>query len=111
MNSTNIHRFGALSGDYQLATAPPIDVSGSKKALTGLVRFGAGRRSPPVGLRQGSVHELDYVISGRLRVDTASGSYEIRAGDVIVANPDEPHATTALEDSEIFFVLLDPLAT
>lgn len=103
-----VHRFPPLSGRYQVAAAPLVDVGGVRKVLTGLARIGAGVRSPPAGLRQGCASEIDYVVSGRLRVDTASGSYEIAAGDIVIEHPDEPHATTALEDSEIFFVLMDP---
>jgi hypothetical protein len=95
-------------GAYRVETAPPLDITGCSVAQTGIARFAAGRRSPTSGFKQGCIHEVDYVISGRLRVDTPSDTYEIRAGDVVVANPDEPHATTAIEDSEIFFVLLDP---
>jgi len=110
MTDTTVHRFAPMAGDYTVVTVPRLTLAGTREALTGLVRFGAGRRSPPAGLRQGCAREIDYVIRGRLRVDTATGSYEIAAGDVVVADPDEPHATTALEDSEIFFVLLDPVA-
>lgn len=103
-----VHRFPPLSGRYQVVTAPLLEVGGVRKVLTGLARIEAGVRSPPQGLRQGCASEVDYVVSGRLRVDTAAGSYEIAAGDIVVENPDEAHATTALEDSEIFFVLMDP---
>jgi quercetin dioxygenase-like cupin family protein len=104
-----VHRFQPLCGPYHVVTAPMIVVNGVRNVLTGLVRFEAGIRSPATGLRQGCASEVDYVVSGRLRVDTASGSYEISAGDIVIEHPDEPHATTALEDSEIFFVLMDPL--
>lgn len=65
-------------------------------------------RSPVVGMRSSAMHELGYVVSGRLRIDTAADSYEVAAGDLLTTSPAEEHSTTALEDSEIFFVLLDP---
>ena len=43
-----------------------------------------------------------------MRVDTASGSRMANAHDVIISSPAEKHATTALTDATIFFVLIDP---
>jgi quercetin dioxygenase-like cupin family protein len=60
-------------------------------------------------MRASGATELGYVVSGRLRIETASARFEVQAGDVLTSSPTEPHSTTALEDSEIFFVLLDPV--
>lgn len=105
----DIYRFHPLIGDYEVKIAPLLDVTGTTQVMTGVCRIAAGRRSPEQGFRQGCRHEVDYVIKGRLRVDTAERSWEVVAGDTLVASPDAPHATTALEDSEIFFVLMDPI--
>jgi quercetin dioxygenase-like cupin family protein len=102
------HRFPPLVGSYALATVPPVSIAGVTQALSGLVRFAAGKRSPDEGMRTSAVHELGYVVRGRVRIDTAHQSLEARAGDILVSSPTEPHSTTALEDSEIFFVLIDP---
>jgi quercetin dioxygenase-like cupin family protein len=48
------------------------------------------------------------IIEGRVRVDTQAGSRVVDAGSVIVSSPAEEHATTALEDTRIFYVLIDP---
>lgn len=105
----HVHRFPPLTGAYSLASVPSLSLNGASEAVTGLVHFGAGARSPENGMRVSAAHELGYVVSGRLRIDTAQSSYEVRAGDVLVASPALAHSTTALEDSEIFFVLLDPM--
>jgi len=47
-------------------------------------------------------------VRGRLLIETAQATYAAEAGDVLVTSPAEPHSTTAIEDSEIFFVLLAP---
>lgn len=78
------------------------------QAQIGLCRFEKGMRSPLLGMRSSAAHELGYVVSGRLRIDTADASYEVQAGDLLCTSPAQVHSTTALEDSEIFFVLLDP---
>lgn len=104
-----VHRFPPLTGAYALASVAPIALQGAAQVVTGLVRFCAGTRSPESGLACSAAHELGYVVRGRLRIDTAKASHEVHAGDVLVTSPAQAHSTTALEDSEIFFVLIDPL--
>lgn len=104
-----VHRFPPLTGAYSLSSVAPLSLNGATQAVTGLVRFGAGVRSPESGMRISAAHELGYVVSGRLRIDTVQSSYEVQAGDLLVASPTQAHSTTALEESEIFFVLLDPI--
>lgn len=107
-----VHRSSPLSGAYALATVPPLAFEPVGQALAGLVRIAAGTRSPDTGMRTSAAHEIGYVIRGRLRIDIAQQSQEVQTGDMLVMSPAVPHSTTALEDSEIFFVLLDPhLAT
>lgn len=104
-----VHRFAPLTGAYSLASVAPLALPQARQAVAGLVRFGAGMRSPQSGLACSAAHELGYVVRGRLRIDTAEASHEVQAGDVLVTSPAQAHSTTALEDSEIFFVLIDPL--
>jgi len=104
-----VHRFPTRSGPYEVSAAPILDVAPVSQAMVGLCYFGEGRRSPESGMRISGATELGYVVRGRLRIDTADAQFEVRAGDVLTSSPTEPHCTTALEDSEIFFVLLDPV--
>jgi quercetin dioxygenase-like cupin family protein len=103
-----VHHHAPLTGPYALVTLPPIAPAGAAPVLVGLVRFAAGTRSPEIGMRTSAKHELGYVVSGRLRIDTEHASFEACAGNMLSSSPTEPHSTTALEDSEIFFVLIDP---
>lgn len=103
-----VHRQAPLTVPYALVTLPPIASPGAAPVLAGLVRFAAGTRSPEVGMRTSAKHELGYVVSGRIRIDTERASFEACAGDMLSSSPTEPHGTTALEDTEIFFVLIDP---
>lgn len=93
-----------------MASVPVLNLDQASQAAPGLVRIAAGTRSPLTGLRASAAHEIGYVVRGRLRIETADASHEARAGDVLVTSPAELHSTTALEDSEIFFVLIDPQA-
>jgi quercetin dioxygenase-like cupin family protein len=41
-------------------------------------------------------------------IETREVRFEAGPGDCIVGSPGDPHATTALEDAELFFVLIEP---
>jgi len=99
----------ALDGLYAISTTNVLDLKGISEGLAGRVRIAAGTRSPEQGMRTSAAHEIAYVICGRLRIETEVGHHEVAAGDMLVTSPAEPHSTTALQDSELFFVLLDPL--
>lgn len=102
-----VHRFPPRSGAYALNSVP-LELVPASRGQIGLCRFEKGMRSPVAGMHSSATHELGYVVSGRLRIDTAASSYEVQAGDLLATSPAEEHSTTALEDSEVFFVLLDP---
>lgn len=104
-----VFRHQALAGPYALSTTDTFALNGVASGLAGQVRIAAGTRSPEQGMRTSAAHEIGYVICGKLCIETAVGAHEVAAGDMLVMSPAEPHSTSALEDSEIFFVLLDPL--
>jgi quercetin dioxygenase-like cupin family protein len=103
-----VHKFPPLSGQYALVSTPILGFDPIARAMAGLCSFGKGRRSPEAGMKTSAATEIGFVVRGHLRIDTANSSFEVRAGDILTSSPTEPHSTTALEDSEIFFVLLDP---
>jgi quercetin dioxygenase-like cupin family protein len=105
---TKIHPTPPLSGGYDLKPLENLDLKGVTQGAVGIVRIGAGTRSPAEGFRASADHELAYVVCGQVRVDTAGGSRIVNAGDVIVSSPAELHATTALVDTTIVYVLLNP---
>ena len=104
---TKIHPKPVLSGPYDLRLLDIADLKGAGSAHVGLVRIAAGTRSPAEGYRASARHEIAFVVEGRLQVDTPDDSATIEAGTVVVSRA-ETHATTALADSIIFYVLIDP---
>jgi len=101
-----------LSGPYAIDAAPPVDFAAPvQRAQAGRCRFAAGHRSPPQGRGMSAQHEICYLVEGRLLLETALGERIVEAGSTLILSPAEPHSTTALEDSVVFFVLLDPLRT
>lgn len=106
--STKIHAAASLLGAYDLRRLENVRLDGAQAAHVGMVRIGAGTRSPTEGLRASARHEIAYLVQGRVRIDTQAESRVASAGDVIISSPAEPHATTALEDAVLFFVLVEP---
>jgi len=107
---TRIYPAPSLGGRYDLRPMETVALHGAQSAQIGMVRIGAGTRSPAEGLRAGAQHEIAYLVSGRVQVDTAEGSRIVEAGSVIVSSPTEAHATTALSDATIVYVVIDPAA-
>lgn len=106
---TKIHPMPALSGSYDLRPLESPVFEGAQSAQIGVVRIGAGTRSPAEGYRASAKHEIATILKGRVRVDLPNGESRIAdVGSVIVSSPAEIHATMALEDTEIFYVLVDP---
>lgn len=105
---TKIHPMPSLGGDYDLRQLEAFALQGAQSAKVGVVHIAAGTRSPSAGLRASARHEIAYIVAGSARVNTAEGSTTVSAGDVIVSSPAELHATTALRDTTIFYVLIDP---
>jgi quercetin dioxygenase-like cupin family protein len=105
---THIHPKPSLSGNYDLRPLDKLELNGASIAQVGIVRIGAGTRSPADGFRTSADHEIAYLIEGRVRVDTVDGSRIVDAGAVVVSSPTELHATTALVDTTVFYVLIDP---
>jgi quercetin dioxygenase-like cupin family protein len=100
-----IHAHADLAGDYDLRELDNVRLDGAHEIRTGIVRIAKGTRSPVAGLRALADHEIGYVVSGKVRVETEAGVLDVSCGDTLVASPDIPHATTALEDTVIFFSL------
>ncbi len=102
-----LHRFPPLTGPYGLHKSPTLNMDVSQ-AVAGLCHWAAGTRSPEQGLRASAAHEIAYVVRGRLRIETPTGEMEVAAGDFVTTSPAVEHCCTALEDTDVFFVLLDP---
>lgn len=106
--STYLRKSTPLTGPYALEILASIDTNPTKRIECGVVRFGRGRRSPASGMHVNSRHEVAFVLTGRVLIETQEVRFEAGPGDCIVGSPGDPHATTALEDAELFFVLIEP---
>lgn len=56
------------------------------------------------------LHEISYLISGKLKVSTEAGEERImKSGDLIYLKKEEVRQTETLEDSSILFFLFKPI--
>jgi quercetin dioxygenase-like cupin family protein len=76
----------------------------------GHLEFGAavmarGCRQPRQGVSCHDGDEISLLLTGRAIVETESGRVEIKSGDIVLIKAGEAHATEALEDCHVYYVL------
>ncbi len=64
-----------------------------------------GCRQPPQGVSCHDGDEISLLLRGRAIVETASGRVEMKSGDIVLIKAGEAHATEALEDCHVYYVL------
>jgi len=74
-------------------------------ASFGMGAFGPDVRHPQTGLAHHDQHEISYIIEGRMILHMEDGDVNIEPGMVLWLEKGEPHATTALENGKVFYVL------
>lgn len=52
--------------------------------------------------------QYDFIVSGRLLCKNHAGVAEVKAGQMVIHRPNEPHAYQALEDSEMVSCVYGP---
>lgn len=103
-----VHTLPALTGEYALLRLDVLTLDRATRGQLGICRIAAGTRSPPEGFRTSGRHEVAFLLSGRIRVETPGGeTHEVQAPSALVASPAEPHATVGIHDAELFYVLID----
>ena len=75
------------------------------EASFGLATISAGTRHPENELASHDQHEISYIIEGRLKLITEQGVMEVGPGQVVWLEANEKHASTAIEDGKVFWVL------
>lgn len=74
-------------------------------ASFGVATFEAGTRHPEREMTAHDQHEISYIIEGRLKLFTEQGVTEVEPGQVVWLEANEKHASTAIEDGKVFWVL------
>ncbi len=104
-----VHRFPRQTTPYALDLTPACDVNG-QTVVSGIAHWSQGSRSPEQGMRCSAEHEFIYLVRGRLTVETPAGLQQVQAGDLVTFSPSVLHSAVALEDSDVYFVLINPLS-
>lgn len=82
-----------------------VHLAGSADLEFGSAVMPRGCRQPPQGVSRHDGDEISLLLRGRAVLETADGRIEVRAGDVVFINAGEAHATEALEDCHVYYVL------
>lgn len=64
-----------------------------------------GCRQPPQGVSRHDGDEISLMLRGRAILETSDGRTEVEAGDVVFIEAGEAHATEAIEDCHVYYVL------
>ncbi|MDA5194155.1 cupin domain-containing protein [Govanella unica] len=91
--------------EFSVTTLTELLPEGKGRLKIGTATFPKGKRYPETGLAPHAEREFSLVLEGALDIETADGIRRAAAGEVIIMNPGEPHASLALEDSKVFYVL------
>ncbi len=77
------------------------------RATIGTVAFKAGHRVPPDGGRSAhEQHEVSLILEGRITLETAARTTTLAAGSLVHIPAGVAHASVALEDTRIYFMLI-----
>lgn len=71
----------------------------------GVASFSAGTRHPVSELDAHDQHEISYIIEGRMELITEQGKTALAPGQVVWLEANEQHASAAVEDGKVFWVL------
>ncbi|MBN7796633.1 cupin domain-containing protein [Parahaliea mediterranea] len=91
--------------ELQVETLEEVAPTGTRPIASGFAAFPRGARVPESGLSSHDQHEISYVIEGRLEVTLEQQTRTLVAGDAACIAANELHASRALEDSKVFWVL------
>jgi mannose-6-phosphate isomerase-like protein (cupin superfamily) len=71
----------------------------------GIASFPASVRSPESGFSVHEQHEVSFVLEGEFILETPDESQTVKAGQLVHFGPGEQHASTAVCESRVYYVL------
>lgn len=85
---------GIVDETYPLKLLVSSKEHGAKMCQVGVAILNPGQRLPATGNSQHVSEEVSYVLSGKIRVETDTGSQIVEAGDLVFMPGDKPHVNT-----------------
>ncbi|NIB40489.1 cupin domain-containing protein [Pseudomaricurvus alkylphenolicus] len=71
----------------------------------GMASFSEGTTHPETDMATHDQHEISYIIEGQMDLHLDGRTTSVKAGQVVWLEAGEKHASTALQDSKVFWVL------
>jgi quercetin dioxygenase-like cupin family protein len=98
------------TGMVDIRALASFEAAGETVIQAGIASFPKGVRHPATGLSAHKGTEVSLIIDGSFEVETADGISRVDGNNLVVIPAGEGHATTALADSRVFYILFGPRA-
>lgn len=93
------------SFDFSVTSLLDLMPEGTGRLQIGTATFPKDKRHPETGLAPHAQREISLILEGAFDLETSEGIRRVEAGDLIILDPGEAHASVALTDSKVFYVL------
>jgi len=95
--------------DGELAIDPLGEIINLRNAKLqwGMATFPTGKRHPVEGMSRHAGLEISLILEGAFSIETESGIQRVDANSIVTIPAGEGHATTALVNSRVFYLLLE----
>lgn len=103
----DIRKISWKDGELAIEGLGELASRGKAKMKWGMASFPPGLRHPAEGMSRHAGTEVSLILEGAFSVETAGGVQTAEAGTVSVIPPGEGHATTALVNSRVFYILFE----
>lgn len=91
---------GAVDENYPLKLLISGKEHGAEKCQAGLAVIKPGQRLPGSGYSKHASEEVSYILSGKIRVETDTGSEIAEEGDLVFMPGDKPHFNVNISEEE-----------
>lgn len=101
----DIQRIDWQDGELDVRTLVSLVGKDAAVLQVGIATFPPGIRSPAEGLTAHEHTEVSVILEGEFQVELADGPRSVRKDDLVVIPAGEGHASTALTNARVFYIL------
>jgi quercetin dioxygenase-like cupin family protein len=103
----NVEKIVWKDGELAIDAVGEMNSLGNAKLQWGVATFPPGQRHPAEGMSQHAGIEISLILEGAFSIETESGTRRIGADSIVTIPAGQAHATTALVNSRVFYLLLE----
>jgi len=102
-----IYQLDSDTGGFEVSSFLHLAARRSGAVEVGSAHFPKHMRHPAEGFSVHDQTEISLVLTGGFSLETPQARRQVHAGEVVVIPAGMPHASTALDDSSVYYVLFD----